>query len=369
MYRFLRTLLFLLPPERAHALGMGLLALLGRWPWLCRTLRRRALTLPARAPPVDLTIRTAGLTLAHPLALAAGLDKDGHAVAGLFALGFAAVEVGTVTPRPQAGNPRPRLYRLPEHGALINRLGFNNAGAEAAAARLRKGPWRPGPLGVNVGKNRDTLLEAAADDYLACTAALAPLADYLVVNASSPNTPGLRQLQEPERLAALLRAVRARLGAVAPGTPLLLKIAPDLGEEAVDAVVDVALDAGADGLIATNTSVTRPFAHPLARQEGGLSGRPLRALAASTLRRASRRADGRLALWGAGGVATAEDVYKRVRAGASVVQLYTALVFEGPGLVGRLLSGLAELLRRDGFSRVEDAVGADAGRRRAAGGG
>jgi len=368
VYRLLRTLLFLLPPERAHALGTGFLALLGRWPWLCRRLRRGALRLPARARPLDLTVRSARLTFAHPVAVAAGLDKDAHAVAGLFALGFAAVEVGTVTPRPQVGNPAPRLFRLPEHGALINRLGFNNAGAEAAAARLRAAPWRPGPVGVNVGKNRDTPLERAADDYLSCTGALAPLADYLVVNASSPNTPGLRQLQEPERLAALLRGVRSRLDAVAPGKPLFLKIAPDLGAEAVDAVVDVALAAGADGLIATNTTITRPFAHPFAREEGGLSGRPLRGLAAETLRRAARRAEGRLALWGAGGVATAEDVYERIRAGASVVQLYTALVFEGPGLVHALLEGLEELLRRDGFSRLEDAVGMDLGRHRAVGG-
>ncbi len=359
MYRLLRTLLFLLPPERAHALGMGLLALLGRWPSFCRRTRRRALSSGAPAEALDLSVHSGGLELAHPLALAAGLDKDAHAVCGLFALGFAAVEVGTVTPRPQAGNPAPRLFRLPEHGALINRLGFNNQGAEAAAVQLQAARWRPGPLGINIGKNQDTPLEQAAVDYLACVTALAPHADYLVVNASSPNTPGLRQLQEPERLAALLGAVRTRMEEVAPGRPLFLKVAPDLGPEAVDAVVDVALDARASGLIATNTTITRPFAHPLAGEQGGLSGRPLRALAAETLRRAARRANGRLALWGVGGVATPEDVYERLRAGASVVQLYTALVYEGPGLVPRLLRGLEALLRRDGYRRVQDAIGAD----------
>ena len=312
---------------------------------------------------MDLTVRSAGLTLEHPVALAAGLDKDGRAPSGLFALGFAAVEVGTVTPRPQPGNPTPRLFRLPHHGALINRLGFNSAGARAAADRLRAATWRPGPLGVNVGKNRDTPLDQATEDYLDCTAALAPHADYLVVNASSPNTPGVRRLQEPERLEALLRSVRSCLDTVAPGRPLFLKIAPDLAPEAVDAVVEVAVDAGAHGLIAANTTLTRPFAHPLAHEEGGLSGRPLRLLAAETLRRAARRANGRLALWGAGGVATAEDAYERIRAGASVVQLYTALVFEGPGLVRRLVQGLEALLRRDGFARLEDAVGIDLGSR------
>ncbi len=317
--------------------------------------------MPARGA-VDFAVRSAGLALAHPVGLAAGLDKDGHAVSGLFALGFAAVEVGTVTPRPQAGNSGPRLFRLPAHGALINRLGFNNAGADAAAAHLRAAQWRPGPLGINIGKNKETPLEDAAEDYLACVSALAPYADYLVVNASSPNTPLLRQLQQPELLAALLAAVRARMEVVAPGRPLFLKIAPDLAPEAVDAVVDVALEAGAAGLIATNTTITRPFAHPLASLEGGLSGRPLRGLATETLRRAARRADGRLALWGVGGVATAEDVYERLRAGASVVQLYTALVYQGPSLVHRLLQGLEALLKRDGFGRLQDAIGADVGK-------
>jgi dihydroorotate dehydrogenase len=309
--------------------------------------------------PVDLRVQSAGLELAHPLALAAGLDKDGHAVSGLFALGFAAVEVGTVTPRAQLGNPAPRLFRLPEHGALVNRLGFNNAGAEAAAAHLRAGHWRPGPLGINIGKNKDTPLDHASLDYLACVDALAPHADYLVVNASSPNTPGLRQLQEPERLAALLGEVHSRMEKVAPGRPLFLKIAPDLSPEAVDAVVDVALAAGASGLIATNTTITRPFAHPLAGEQGGLSGRPLRNLATETLRRAARRANGRLELWGVGGVATAEDAYERLRAGASVVQVYTALVYQGPGLVRSVLRGLEALLRRDGFARLRDAIGVD----------
>ncbi len=307
-------------------------------------------------------MRSAGLEFAHPVALAAGLDKDAHAVSGLFALGFAAVEVGTVTPRPQVGNPAPRLFRLAEQGALINRLGFNNAGAQAAAVHLQAARWRPGPLGINIGKNKETPLEVAKDDYLACVNALAPHADYLVVNASSPNTPLLRQLQQPELLAALLGAVRSRMDVVAPGRPLFLKIAPDLAPEAVDAVVDVAVEARASGLIATNTTITRPFAHPLASQEGGLSGRPLRGLAAQTLRRAARRAVGRLALWGVGGVATPEDVYERLRAGASVVQLYTALVYQGPSLVHRLLEGLQALLKRDGFRRLQDAIGADVGR-------
>ncbi len=208
MYRLARALLFLLAPERAHRLGMLALRLLGRSRALCQFLRDRALEDTA----VDLRVELAGLRFEHPLALAAGLDKDAEAVEGLFALGFAAVEIGTVTPRPQPGNPAPRLFRLPEQRALINRMGFNNHGAAVAAENLKARAWRPAPLGVNLGKNKDTPLERAVEDYVACVDALAPLGDYVVINASSPNTPGLRQLQEPEQLTLLLRAVKARLG-------------------------------------------------------------------------------------------------------------------------------------------------------------
>jgi dihydroorotate dehydrogenase len=288
--------------------------------------------------------------------LAAGFDKDAEAVGGFFALGFSAVEVGTVTPRPQPGNPAPRLFRLPEARALINRMGFNNHGMEAMAGRLEALRCRPGPVGVNIGKNKETPLERAAEDYLAAAGRLGPLADYLVVNASSPNTPGLRKLQEPEQLRALLAAVKGRLLRNAAGKPLLLKIAPDLEPDAVDAVVDVAVESGLSGLICTNTTLARPVQGRRAEEPGGLSGAPLAPLALATLRRASARAHGRLALWASGGVFTAEDVLERLRAGADLVQVYTALVYEGPGFVPRLLRDLTQRLRAEGAQSLHDYV-------------
>ncbi|HVE82208.1 MAG TPA: quinone-dependent dihydroorotate dehydrogenase [Myxococcales bacterium] len=356
MYRLLlRPLLFLLPAETAHHLGLLALRALSAFPPLCRWLRRRALR--ALGGGVDLSVQLGPLRLEHPLALAAGFDKDAAAVPGLFALGFSAVEVGTVTPRPQPGNPRPRMFRLPEHAALINRLGFNNRGAGAAAGKLAalRPAERPGPVGANLGKNKDTPLEGAAADYLLGAEALAPRADYLVVNASSPNTPGLRSLQEPEALAALLSQVKR----AAAGRPVFLKIAPDLAMEAVDQIVDVAIAAGADGLIATNTTVDRPLRHPRAAEAGGLSGAPLSEPAAAILARAAARAGGRLALIGSGGVMTASDAYRRIRAGAQAVQLYTGFIYGGPWTVARMLRELVELLRRDGYPSVAEAVGAD----------
>jgi dihydroorotate dehydrogenase len=328
---------------------------LGRSLSLCQSMRERTL----RQATGDLSVELAGLRFAHPVALAAGLDKDAEAVDGLFACGFSAVEIGTVTPRPQPGNPQPRLFRLPEHRAVINRMGFNNHGAAEAAGHLRGRTWKPGPLGVNVGKNKDTPLERAVDDYVACVDTLAPLGDYVVVNASSPNTPGLRTLQEPEQLTTLLRAVQERLATVAPGKPLFLKIAPDLTPEAVDEVVDVARACGLAGLIATNTTITRPFEHPLSKEAGGLSGAPVRELSNAVIRRAYQRSGGALPLIGVGGVFTAQDVYEKLRAGATVVQVYTGFIYEGPGMVGRILRELSALLARDGFTSVRAVIGAD----------
>lgn len=359
MYRVLRALLFLLPAEIAHHLGIRALGVLGTFLGLCRLMRGRRLGVLA-ASPVELTVRVGALVLQHPIMLAAGLDKDARAVAGLFALGFSAVEVGTVTPRPQPGNELPRLFRIPEHQALINRMGFNNQGALATALRLRALSFRPGPVGVNIGKNKATPIEHAVDDYLSCVDEIGAISDYVVVNASSPNTPGLRSLQEPEALAGLLTAVRARLDGVAPQKPLFLKIAPDLGMEAVDAIVDVALQCRMDGLIATNTTLTRPVDHPVTREAGGFSGRPMAELATKVIARAHRRASGRLPIIGVGGIFTAEDAYRKIRAGASAVQLYTGFIYGGPGIVAELLPALAELLRQDGFTSVGAAVGVDA---------
>ena len=349
----LRWLLFRLDPERAHRLAHAFLRRVS--PAAAR--RRRP------APPPSLAVRAFGLAFDSPVGLAAGFDKGDVSVPGLFALGFSHVEIGTITPRPQAGNERPRLFRLPEHRALVNRMGFNNEGADACAERLRALPpgARLGPVGVNIGKNKATPNEDAASDYLACIDRLHALADYLVVNISSPNTPGLRGLQEKEPLERLLRACVARLRERAPGKPLLVKLAPDLSPEALDEAVDVAVAAGVAGVVATNTTLSRAGVegHPRAAEQGGLSGAPLEALATSVVRRCALRAAGRVPVVGVGGVLDAEGAYAKIRAGASLVQVYTGFVYGGPAFVRRLNEGLAALLARDGFSHVSQAIGAD----------
>jgi dihydroorotate dehydrogenase len=349
----LRWLLFRLDPERAHRLAHQVLHRIGP----AESRRRRP------APPPGLRVRAFGLDFDSPIGLAAGFDKGDVSVAGLFSLGFSHVEIGTITPRPQPGNERPRIFRLPEHRALINRMGFNNEGAETCAQRLAALPRdaRIGPVGVNVGKNKTTSNEDAAADYLACIDRLHPYADYLVVNISSPNTPGLRQLQEADALDRLLRACVARLAERAPGKPLLVKLAPDLAPEALDQAVDVAIAAGVAGIVATNTTLSRAGVegHPRAHEQGGLSGAPLERLATAVVRRCAARAAGRIPIVGAGGVMGAQDAYAKIRAGASLVQVYTGLVYGGPAFVRNVNEGLARLLARDGFSRVEEAVGAD----------
>ncbi len=351
-WRLLRRILFLVDAEWIHRLAHAWLGLLGR-PAMVRRRPR---------PPPSLGARCLGLDFESPLGLAAGFDKgEGHA-AGVFALGFGHVEIGTITPRPQAGNPRPRLFRLPEHRALLNRMGFNNDGMDACAERLAALPraLRPGVLGVNVGKNRDTPNERAEEDYLACIDRLHPFADYLVVNLSSPNTPGLRELQESGPLTRLLGTCAARARELSK--PLLVKLAPDLGPDALDQAVDVAVAVGASGIVATNTTIQRPgavAAHRLAGEAGGLSGAPLEPLATAAVRRAFLRARGRIPIVGVGGVMTAEDAYRKIRSGAALVQAYTGFVYGGPGFARRLLRDLAGLLRRDGFGSVGEAVGAD----------
>jgi dihydroorotate dehydrogenase len=353
IWPLLRWSLFRLDPERAHKLAH---LALHRVPAAVARARRPR-------PPASLATRCMGLEFDGPIGLAAGFDKGDVSVAGLFALGFSHVEIGTITPRPQPGNERPRLFRLVEHRALINRMGFNNAGAEACARRLAALPpaARMGPVGVNVGRNKITPNEEAEQDYLACIDRLHPYADYLVVNISSPNTPGLRQLQARDALDRLLRACRARLDARAPGKPLLVKLAPDLDPAAIDEAVDVAVGAGVAGIIATNTTVSRAGVerHPRATEAGGLSGAPLAAQATAVVRRCYARAAGRVAIIGSGGVLTAEDAYEKIRAGASLVQIYTGLVYGGPDVVRRINAGLARLLARDGFSTLAEAVGAD----------
>jgi dihydroorotate dehydrogenase len=363
LWRALRSLLFRFDPERIHHLAVVALRALG-WRPVARAVR------PRRRRP-SLEVEALGLRFEHPLGLAAGFDKGEGVAPGLLALGFSHVEIGTITPRPQAGNPRPRLFRLPEHRAIVNRMGFNNDGAEACAARLARlhAAGRAGVIGVNVGKNKDTPNERAESDYLACIDRLHTYADYLVVNISSPNTPGLRQLQEPEALRRLLSACAARAAALDRPKPLLVKLAPDLEPEALDDAVDVALAVGAAGIIATNTTVQRPgevAAHRRARETGGLSGAPLEPLATRALRRVYARAGGRLPIVGVGGVMSAWDAYAKVRAGASLVQAYTGFIYGGPSFVSDVVGGLEKLVQKDGFSRLSDAVGADVHRDRAA---
>ncbi len=340
LYPRLRTFLFRLDPEQAHRLTLRLLALAGRLS-PARALLRRAFEV--RDPALE--ARALGLTFPNPLGLAAGYDKDGVALRGLACLGFGHIEVGTVTPEPQPGNPRPRLFRLPESEALINRMGFPNQGAAALAERL--GRWRPREVivGVNLGKNAATPLERAVEDYERLVARFHGLVDYLVVNVSSPNTPGLRSLEAGPALAPLLarllglkRDLDQEAGAC---VPLLLKLSPDLSPRALEATVEMALTAGVDGLILTNTTVQRPrLRSPLAAEAGGLSGRPLAPLALEALRRARRVAGEGFPIIAVGGIMGPEEARRRLEAGATLLQLYTGLAYHGPGLVRRILLDL-----------------------------
>jgi dihydroorotate dehydrogenase len=346
LYRLLFPLIDRLDAERAHGLAIQALKL-----GLVGSGRRQA-------DPAVLGQTVFGVAFPNPIGLAAGFDKNGEVVAPMLRLGVGFVEVGTVTPLPQPGNPRPRLFRLTPDRAVINRMGFNNQGAAAMAARLRHRP-QAGILGINLGKNKDQA--DAAADYVSGVAALGPLADYLVINVSSPNTPGLRALQARAPLAELMARVLAARNALQRRPPLLLKIAPDLPEDERADIAAVALECGLDGLIVSNTTVARPAGLDprYAGEAGGLSGRPLFPSSSALLGEMYRRTEGRLPIIGVGGVASGADAYAKIRAGASLVQLYSALVFEGPGLVHRIKNEVATLLLRDGFASVAAAVGAD----------
>jgi dihydroorotate dehydrogenase len=310
------------------------------------------------ADPPSLATRVAGLSFGNPIGLAAGFDKDAVALRALMRMGFGFVEAGTVTPRPQAGNPRPRLFRLVEDGAVINRMGFNNAGIEAFAKRL-DAVRRIIPVGANIGVNKE-----GADperDYPALLRIVGPMADYVTVNVSSPNTPGLRDLQGEARLTAILAAMRA---AVPEAPPIFVKVAPDLSVEGLEAVVETAVAAGIAGLILTNTTISRPASlrGAAAGETGGLSGRPLFDLSTAMLARARLAARGRLALIGVGGVGTGQAALTKIQAGADLVQVYTAFTYGGPGVIARIKTELAGALKRAGIAQVAQAVGADAER-------
>jgi dihydroorotate dehydrogenase len=335
--------------EAIHERVLGMLARVSESPGLTRGLARFA----ALAWPGDLghPREVFGLRFPHPIGLAAGFDKNARAVPALAALGFGFIEIGTITQQAQPGNPRPRLFRLPSDQALINRMGFNNDGADAIAKRLARQPEATVPLGISLGKSKVTPLEDAVADYLASLDRLYPWADYFAVNVSSPNTPGLRALQERDRLDALLAALQARLRERAEMEsgrikPLLVKVAPDLDEAALDELVEVCLARGASGLIAVNTTISRDglsAAVPatLRDEAGGLSGRPLHTRAVAVVGLLAKRAEGRLPIIGCGGVFTVDDAQRLLDAGASLLQLYTSFIYEGPGIARYLAHGLA----------------------------
>lgn len=345
LFRLLRPALFVLDSETGHRLALtGLAAFPARR--------------PASAGPLE--VQVAGLTFPNPVGVAAGFDKDAEVPDALLGLGFGFTEVGSITPLPQAGNPRPRLFRLVEDEAVINRMGFNNAGAEAALSRLRARAGRPGIVGVNIGANKDSPDRIA--DYAVMARMMAAHASYLCVNVSSPNTPGLRALQDEGALTALIEAVIAARDEAVPNAlpPVFLKVAPDLEPADIDAIARIALDKGLGALVVSNTTISRPALRSVhAGETGGLSGAPLRALATQRLRDFRKATGGAIPLVGVGGIATAEHAWERIRAGASLVQLYSAMVYEGPGLGARIVRGLEALMRRDGFTTIAEAVGSE----------
>jgi dihydroorotate dehydrogenase len=343
VYPLLRPLIFRLDAERAHRATIAAL----QWA-------------PKRRPPrfpASLTTSVAGIGFPSPVGLAAGFDKDAEVADAMLGLGFGFVEVGTLTPQPQDGNPRPRLFRLTEDRAVINRMGFNNRGQPEAFDRLMLRNRARGIVGVNVGANKDS--SDRIGDYVRGVQAMAPVADYLTVNISSPNTPGLRQLQDEGALRALLSAVQE--ARIVGGPPIFLKVAPDLGEGEPDQIVRIAMQHGVNALIVANTTVSRP---PLksrhSSETGGLSGEPLRALSLGALRTFRSASGGALPLIAAGGIASADDAWERIRAGASLVQLYSAMVYEGPGIARRIARGLAARLAEAGMASISEAVGSAA---------
>ncbi|MGE0211594.1 MAG: quinone-dependent dihydroorotate dehydrogenase [Parvibaculaceae bacterium] len=342
-YDLLKPAFWRLDPERAHGLAVGALAS-GLW----RSGRPR--------PHPSLKLRVAGIDFPNPVGLAAGFDKNGEAIDGTLGLGFGFVEVGSVTPRPQAGNPKPRLFRLTEDRAVVNRMGFNNEGHAAVLKRIEARRSRGGIVGVNLGANKES--EDRIGDYVAGLKTFHGVASYLVVNVSSPNTPGLRNLQGRAELERLIGRLNKARESLLPSPPLFLKLAPDLADEELAEAGEAALQGGIDAVILSNTTVTRPaLRSPAANEAGGLSGRPLFALSTEKLATFRRATQGRLPLIGVGGIDSAETAWKKIEAGASLVQLYSGLVYEGPGLVRRIVEGLDAEVRRRGLTNVAQAVG------------
>ncbi|KRE54475.1 dihydroorotate dehydrogenase (quinone) [Paenibacillus sp. Soil522] len=348
-------------PEKAHHLVIDGLAAGAVVPGLNGLMH--AMYGVAKSP--ELETQLFGLQFPHPVGLAAGLDKNGKAADGFSSVGFGFAEVGTVTPKGQAGNEQPRLFRLPPDEALINRMGFNNDGTAAMAEKLSRRKINRIPIAVNIGKNKTTPNELAHEDYRTCIRDLYTYGDFFVVNISSPNTPDLRDLQHGEELRNLLSAVKKEMNAQAAKEgkktkPVLVKIAPDMTDEQLELTVATIVESGVSGIIATNTTLSRKgLQHSNAGQAGGLSGKPLRDRSTEVIRAIYRQTGGQLPIIGSGGIFTAQDAYDKIRAGASLVEIYTALIYKGPGLLRELTNGLKECLRKDGYRNIAEAVGAD----------
>ncbi len=343
LYPFAQPVLRGLDPESAHRLTIKALSVLG-----------------SRRPPADdprLTVRAFGLEFPNPIGLAAGFDKNAEVPRAMLGLGFGFVEVGSITPRPQSGNARPRIFRLEEDRAVINRLGFNNQGIEAAKQHLWRALEGGGVIGVNVGANKDSTDRAA--DYVRGLTQLAPLASYITVNISSPNTPGLRGLQDRTEFEGLLGKLLEARRQLTHRVPLLVKIAPDLDDSALSDIASIALAKKLDGLIVSNTTIARPdsLKSANAKETGGLSGAPLFSPSTEVLKKIRALTQGKLTLIGVGGVSSGADAYAKIRAGASLVQLYTAFAYEGPALILRIKQELIESMKRDGFKSIAEAVG------------
>ena len=379
IFRQLRPLIFSGDAETAHERMLTIVESISKIPGLIPFLRRQFLEEHS-----VLRIQLFGRSLQNPIGLAAGFDKDGRIHPALFALGFGFVEIGTVTPYPQSGNPRPRLFRLPEDETLINRLGFNNLGAQEMAELLVSAPKKIMPedsdiidrksyfpaniaygmLGINIGRNKDTILEKATDDYVSCLNTLHPFADYFTLNISSPNTEDLRKLQEKDALRVLLDSVCAHRDNLDQNhireTPLLVKLSPDLDETALENSIRVIKEFSIQGVIVANTTVKRPELKSKHRFEnGGLSGKPLHKRSTEMIRSVFKELGTAIPIIGVGGIFSGADAYEKIRAGASAVQIYTALIFEGPGLIRKVKKEMADLLIEDGFTSVSDAVGVD----------
>lgn len=360
MYQLLKKVLFRMDPEVAHEWTIRSLQLLQRTPWIAKLLQKQW---EVKHPSLSSTV--AGIPFANPVGLAAGFDKHANVFPALSNLGFGFVEVGTLTPRPQAGNERPRLFRLPEDQAIINRMGFNNHGVEGAIQSFETLPRPEIPIGINLGKNKDTANEEASQDYITGLNSLYQYGDYFVINISSPNTKGLRDLQEAKALQQLLTDILQTRDHCTEQfqkkKPIFLKIAPDLTQIQLDEIIEIALRTKIDGIIATNTTLSRDgLKNQLHQQEaGGLSGRPLTTRSTQWISQIYRQTQGQIPIIGVGGIFTAEDAYAKIRAGANLVQVYTGMIYQGPAIVKQINRDLITLITKDGFTSIQNAVGVD----------